>query len=154
MNWKQHLIALLTVNIIWFPITMFILMNQDWLPLNPDKVPAMSPDLAFHSTCAFITNCFQQHYSGESGMSYLSEIVIMFSLFFLTPAVTMAAMAVVFNALRERTTDKLRNFYYYYVRSILWILLPISFATAIIFLFNGVPMTFHGAHTFVTLQGD
>src|ERR1035438_2803289 len=45
MNWKQHLFALLTVNIIWFPLTMFILMNQDWLPLNPDKIPAMSTDL-------------------------------------------------------------------------------------------------------------
>ena len=154
MNWKQHLIALLTVNIIWFPITIFILMNQDWLPLNPDKIPAMSPDLAFHSTCAFITNCFQQHYSGETGMSYLSEMVIMFSLFFLTPAVTLAAMAVVFNALKERTTEYLGNFYDYYLKSITRILLPVSIITAIIFLFNGMPMTFNGAHTFTTLQGD
>ena len=154
MNWKQHLKALLTVNIIWFPLTMFILMNQDWLPLNPDKIPAMSSDLAFHSTCAFITNCFQQHYSGESGMSYLSQIVIMFSLFFLTPAVTLAAMAVVFNALKERTTEALGNFYNYYVKSITRILLPVSIITAIIFLFNGMPMTFEGTHTFTTLQGD
>src|SRR5665213_1927038 len=154
MNWKQHLYALLTVNIIWFPLTMFILMNQSWLPLNPDKIPSMSPDLAFHSTCAFITNCFQQHYSGETGMSYLSEVVVMFSLFFLTPAVTLAAMAVVFNALKERTTEKLGNFYDYYIKSITRILLPISIVTAIIFLFNGMPMTFNGAHTFTTLQGD
>jgi len=154
MNWKQHLKALLTINIIWFPLTMFILMNQNWLPLNPDKIPAMSPDLAFHSTCAFITNCFQQHYSGESGMSYFSQLIIMFSLFFLTPAVTLAAMAVVFNALRERATRRLGNFYNYYVRSITRILLPISIVTAIIFLFNGMPMTFQGTHTFTSLQGD
>lgn len=154
MNWKQHLKTLLTINIIWFPLTMFILMNQNWLPLNPDKIPAMSPDLAFHSTCAFITNCFQQHYSGESGMSYLSQLIIMFSLFFLTPAVTLAAMAVVFNALKERTTEKLGNFYNYYVKSITRILLPVSVVTAIIFLFNDMPMTFNGAHTFITLQGD
>ena len=154
MNWKQHLKTLLTINIIWFPLTMFILMNQNWLPLNPDKIPAMSPDLAFHSTCAFITNCFQQHYSGESGMSYLSQLVIMFSLFFLTPAVTLAAMAVVFNALKERATENLGNFYTYYVRSITRILLPVSVITAIVFLFNGMPMTFEGTHTFTTLQGD
>lgn len=154
MNWKQHLIALLAVNLIWFPLTMFILMNQNWLPLNPDKIPAMSPDLAFHSTMAFITNCFQQHYSGETGMSYLSQLIIMFSLFFLTPAVTLAAMAVVFNALKERSTEQLGNFYNYYIKSITRILLPISFFTAIIFLFNGMPMTFKGAHTFITLQGD
>ncbi len=154
MNWEQHLKTLLTINIIWFPLTMLILMNQDWLPLNPDKIPAMSPDLAFHSTCAFITNCFQQHYSGESGMSYLSQLVIMFSLFFLTPSVTLAAMAVVFNALKERTTEKHGNFYNYYVRSITRILLPVSIITAIIFLFNGMPMTFSGTHTFTSLQGD
>src|ERR1039457_4165944 len=50
MNWKQHLITLLTINIIWYPLAMFILSGQNWLPLNPDKIPAMSPDLAFHST--------------------------------------------------------------------------------------------------------
>ncbi len=154
MNWKQHLVTLLTINVIWYPITMFILMNQNWLPLNPDKIPAMSPDLAFHSTCSFITNCFQQHYSGETGMSYFSQLVVMFSMFFLTPAITLAAMAVVFNALRERTAGKLGNFFNYYVKSITRILLPISLIAAIVFLFNGMPMTFHGTHTFTTLQGD
>jgi K+-transporting ATPase ATPase A chain len=154
MNWKQHLIALLTVNIIWFPLTMLILMDQNWLPLNPDKIPAMSPDLAFHSTCSFITNCFQQHYSGETGMSYFSQLIVMYSLFFLTPSITLAAMAVVFNALKERTSEKLGNFYNYYVKSNTRILLPVSLITAIIFLFNGMPMTFHGAHTITTLQGD
>jgi K+-transporting ATPase ATPase A chain len=154
MNCKQHLIALLTINIMWYPLTMFILMNQNWLPLNPDKIPAMSPDLAFHSTCAFITNCFQQHYSGETGMSYFSQLFVMYSLFFLTPAITLAAMAVVFNALKERSTDKLGNFYNYYIKSNTRILLPVSLITAIIFLLNGMPMTFEGAHTFTTLQGD
>lgn len=154
MNWKQHLKTLLTINIIWFPLTMFILMNQSWLPFNPDKISDMSPDLAFHSTCAFITNCFQQHYSGESGMSYFSQMIIMFSLFFLTPSVTLAAMAVVFNALKERTTEKLGNFYNYCVKSITRILLPVSIVTAIIFLLNDMPMTFNGAYTLTTLQGD
>ncbi|OQP55847.1 potassium-transporting ATPase subunit KdpA [Niastella yeongjuensis] len=154
MNWKQHLVTLLNINVIWFPLVFFILMNQDWLPMNPDKIPAMSPDLAFHSTCAFITNCNQQHYSGETGMSYLSQVVIMFSLFFLTPSITLAAMAVLFNALRERSTKKLGNFYNYYIRSITRILLPLSFAVAVIFLFNGIPMTFKGADTYTTLQGD
>ncbi len=153
MNWKQHLVTLLTINVIWFPLTMFILMNQNWLPLNPDKIPGMSPDLAFHSTCSFITNCFQQHYSGETGMSYFSQLIIMFSLFFLTPAVTLAAMAVVFKALLEKATVKLGNFYNYYIKSITRILLPISILTAIAFLFSGIPMTFHGADTITTLQG-
>ncbi len=154
MNWKQHLKTLLTINVIWFPITMFILLNQDWLPLNPDKIPAMSPDLAFHSACAFITNCFQQHYSGESGMSYLSQTIVMLYCFFLTPAITLAAMAVVFRALKEGSTETLGNFYVYFIQSITRILLPISIVLAIVHVFNDIPMTFKGADVITTLQGD
>jgi len=154
MNWKEHLKTLLTINVIGFPFVYLILLNQDWLPLNPDHIPAMSPDLAFHSTCAFITNCFQQHYSGESGMSYLSQTVVMFYCFFLTPAVTLAAMAAVFKALKEGTTTKLGNFYVYFVTSVTRILLPISIIVAVIHVFNGIPMTFEGADIITTLQGD
>jgi len=154
MNWKQHLKTLLTINVIWFPLTMLILLNQDWLPLNPDHIPAMSPDLAFHSACAFITNCFQQHYSGESGLSYLSQTIVMLSCFFLTPAITLAAMAAVFRALKEGSTETLGNFYVYFIRSITRILLPISIVVAVIHLFNDIPMTFKGTDVITTLQGD
>ena len=57
MGWKQHLAALLTINVIWFLWAMFCLLNQSWLPMNPDHNPNMTPDLAFNTACSFITNC-------------------------------------------------------------------------------------------------
>ncbi|MFD2962322.1 MULTISPECIES: potassium-transporting ATPase subunit KdpA [Olivibacter] len=153
MSWKQHLVALLTINSIWFLVGMFILMNQDWLPLNPDTNPAMSAHLAFNTVISFVVNCNLQHYSGESGLSYLGELWLMF-LQFVSAGTGMAAAAVLFNALKERTTDKLGNFYVYFLKSCTRILLPISLLVAILLVFNGTPMTFEGKDTMISLQGD
>ena len=153
MSWKQHLVALLTINSIWFLVGMFILMNQDWLPLNPDTNPAMSAHLAFNTVISFVVNCNLQHYSGESGLSYLGQLWLMF-LQFVSAGTGMAAAAVLFNALKERTTDKLGNFYVYFLKSCTRILLPISLLVAILLVFNGTPMTFEGKDTMISLQGD
>jgi K+-transporting ATPase ATPase A chain len=56
MNWKQHLSALLTINVVWFIISMLVLTNMSWLPLNPDSNPSMSGDLAFNTSVSFVTN--------------------------------------------------------------------------------------------------
>ncbi|HSC37925.1 MAG TPA: potassium-transporting ATPase subunit KdpA, partial [Chitinophagaceae bacterium] len=153
MNWKQHLLALLTINLVWFLFSMFILMNMSWLPLNPDANPSMSADLAFNTTVSFVSNTNLQHYSGETGVSYLGQLVLM--LFqFVSAGVGMAACAVVFRAMKERTTDKLGNFYVYFVKSCTRILLPLSIVVAVILLFNGTPMTFKGKDQYISLQGD
>jgi len=153
MSWKQHLSALLTINVIWFIFSMLILMNMSWLPLNPDGNPSMSADLAFNTTVSFVSNTNLQHYSGESGVSYLGQLVLM--LFqFISAGAGMAACAVVFQAMRERTTEKLGNFYVFFVRSCTRILLPLSVVVAILLLFNGTPMTFKGKDSFISLQGD
>lgn len=153
MNWKQHLSALLTINMVWFFFGMFVLMNQSWLPLNPDGNPSQSADLAFNTTISFVVNCNLQHYSGESGVSYLGQLFLMF-LQFVSAGTGMAAAAVVIIALKERTTDKLGNFYDLMVKSCTRILLPVSFVIAIILLANGTPMTFDGKDTMISLQGD
>lgn len=153
MNWKQHLVALLTINLLWFLFSMFILMNMSWLPLNPDGNPSMSADTAFNTSISFISNTNLQHYSGETGISYLGQLVLM--LFqFISAGAGMAVCAIVFNAMKERSTDKLGNFYNYFVKSCTRILLPLSIVVAVILLFNGTPMTFKGKDQFVSLQGD
>jgi potassium-transporting ATPase potassium-binding subunit len=153
MNWKQHLSALLTINLIWFVLSMFILMNMQWLPLNPDGNSSMSADLAFNTTISFVSNTNLQHYSGETGVSYLGQLTLM--LFqFISAGVGMAACAVVFNAMKERTTDKLGNFYNYFVKSCTRVLLPLAIIVAAILLFNGTPMTFKGKDQYISLQGD
>lgn len=153
MNWKQHLAALLTINLVWFLFSMFVLTNMSWLPLNPDGTPSMTADLAFNTTISFVSNTNLQHYSGESGVSYLGQLILM--LFqFISAAAGMAACAVVFFAMKEKTTDRLGNFYQFFVRSCTRVLLPLSIVLAVILLFNGTPMTFAGKDQFVSLQGD
>lgn len=153
MNWKQHLIALLTINLIWFLLSMFVLTNMGWLPLNPDGNPSMTGDLAFNTSVSFVTNTNLQHYSGESGLSYLGQMILMLWQF-ISAATGMAICAVVFNAMKERTTDKLGNFYNYFVKSCTRILLPLAVIVALILVFNGTPMNFEGKGEFVSMQGD
>ena len=153
MNWKQHLKALLSVNLGWFILCFFVLLFQGNLPLNPDGNPSMSPDLAFNTAISFLVNCNLQHYSGESGLSYLGQLMLMF-LQFVSAGVGMAAAAMVFNAMKERTAEHLGNFYNYFIKSCTRILLPISAIVAVVLIFSGTPMTFEGKDQITTLQGD
>jgi K+-transporting ATPase ATPase A chain len=153
MNWKQHLVALLTINVVWFLLSMFVLMNMSWLPLNPDGNPSMTADLAFNTTVSFVSNTNLQHYSGETGVSYLGQMMLM--LFqFISAATGMAICAAVFLAMKERTTEKLGNFYNFFVKSSTRVLLPLAIIVAIILAFSGTPMTFKGKDQFVSVQGD
>jgi len=153
MNWKQHLTALLTINFLWFFISMLVLMNMSWLPLNTDGNPDMTPDLAFNTSISFLVNCNLQHYSGETGLSYLGQMWLMF-LQFVSAATGIAAAIVVFKAFREKTTEKLGNFYDYLLKSITRILLPLSFLMGLILVFQGMPMTFEGKDKMITLEGE
>jgi K+-transporting ATPase ATPase A chain len=153
MNWKQHMKALLTINVVWFFIGMIIMMTMGSLPMNPDGNPSMSADLAFNTVISFVVNCNLQHYSGETGLSYLGQFYLMF-LQFVSAATGMAAAVVVFRAFRDKTTTELGNFYTYFMKSCTRILLPISFVVAILLAFQGTPMTFEGKDTITTLQGS
>ncbi len=153
MNWKQHLKAMLLINLVWFIISMLVLMNMGWLPLNPDGNPSMPADLAFNTSVSFVTNTNLQHYSGESGLSYLGQMILMLWQF-ISAATGMAVCAVVFIAMKEKTTEKLGNFYYLFVRSATRILLPLAIVVAMILVFNGTPMNFEGKAQYVSLQGD
>jgi len=153
MNWKQSMLALLAINLIWFLLGMFVLMNQGWLPLNPDGNPSMSADCAFNTSISFISNTNLQHYSGESMVSYLGQLIL--QLFqFISAGAGMAAVAILFMALRAGTFDKLGNFFNFFLKSCTRILLPVALISAIILLFQGTPMTFHGKDQMITLQGD
>lgn len=152
MNWKENLIALLTINACWFIITMFVLTNMSWLPLNPDSNPSMTGDLAFNTAISFVTNTNLQHYSGETGLSYFGQLTLMLWQF-ISAGTGIAICGILFNAMKERTTSNLGNFYSYLVRSSTRVLLPIAFIGAILLLFNGTPMTFEGKETITTLEG-
>lgn len=154
MDWKEHLKALLTINMVWFLWTMFVLTNQGWLPWNPDGNPSMIADLAFNTAISFVVNCNLQHYSGESGVTYFSQIFGLMFLQFVSAGTGLAAAAMVFNALKQRTANKLGNFYDYFLKSMTRVLLPLSLVVAVLLMFNGTPQTVEGKDSIVTLQGD
>lgn len=154
MNWKEHLAALLTINMVWFVFALFILMNQSWLPLNPDNNPDMSADLAFNTAISFVVNCNLQHYSGESGVSYFSQIFALMFLQFVSAATGLAAAAVLFHAMKEKVSTQLGNFYDYFIKSLTRILLPLCIVVSLILVFRGTPMTWKGKDTMITMEGD
>lgn len=153
MTWQQNLIVMLIINLVWFLLSMFVLMNQGWLPLNPDHNPSMNADLAFNTSVSFISNTNIQHYSGESSVSYLGQMTLM--LFqFVSAGIGMAVCVLVFKAMKEKTSNTIGNIYTYFAKSCTRVLLPLSVIVAVVLLLNGTPMTFKGKDTFISLQGD
>ena len=153
MTWQQSLVALLVINGWWLVMSLLVLTNMSWLPLNPDGNPSMSLDLAFNTTVSFVTNTNLQHYSGESAMSYLGQMILMLWQF-ISAGTGMAIAAVVFKAMKEGLNPSLGNFYSLLVRSSTRILLPLAIISATILAFEGVPMTFEGKGNMTTLQGE
>ena len=154
MNWKQHLKALLTINILWLVYGFFVLILQGKLPLNPDGNPSMAPDLAFNTIISFVANTNLQHYSGESGVSYLTQQFVLMFLQFVSAATGISAAVVLFKAFRDKTTVELGNFWEFFVRSITRLLLPVSIIVALLLTFNGTPASYDGKDQFISMQGD
>lgn len=153
MDWKQNLSALLTINLVWFVLTMLVLTNMANLPLNPDGNPSMSADLAFNTAVSFITNTNLQHYSGESGLSYFGQMTLMLWQF-ISASSGLAICGLLFKAMQSGTDKQGGNFYTFFVRSSTRILFPLALLFALFYVFNGVPMTFAGKAETITLQGD
>lgn len=153
MNWKQFLRALLTVNLFWFLWGMILLVAQGVLPLNPDGNPGQTPDQAFNTCISFLVNCNLQHYSGETGLTYFTQLFVIMLFQFITAACGMAALAGVFRAMAAKTTPTIGNFWVYLVKSTTRILMPLSLLVGILLILNGTPMTFDGKQTLTTLEG-
>jgi K+-transporting ATPase ATPase A chain len=154
MNWKQFLKAMLTINMMWLVYAMLMLIFQDKLPLNPDGNAGQTPDLAFNTAISFLVNCNLQHYSGESGLTYLTQLLVITFLQFVSAATGIACLVALFNGLKEKTTNNLGNFWNYLVKSTTRILLPLSIIVAVILAFNGTPTSYDGKDSIFTLEGD
>jgi len=154
MNWKQFLRTLLTVNLFWFIWGMVLLTLQGWLPLNPDGNLAQSAHQAFNTCISFMVNCNEQHYSGESNLTYFTQLFVIMLFQFLTAATGMAAMAGVMKALGEKTTQTIGNFWNFLVLSCTRILLPLSLIVGFILITQGIPMGFDGKMEVTTLEGE
>ena len=154
MNWKQFLKALLMVNFVWFIWGMILLTCQNYLPLNPDNNLNQSTHQAFNTCISFMVNCNLQHYSGESGLTYFTQLFVIMLFQFITAATGMAAMAGIMKALGEKTTQTIGNFWNFLVLSCTRILLPLSLIVGFILILQGTPMGFDGKMEITTLEGN
>ncbi len=154
MDWKQYLLSLMFIQVFWFVFGFVILLIQGLLFLNPAHIPNMEWTLALNSAISFLTSTNLQHYSGETGATYLSQLSVFMFLQFVSAATSLCAGVAIVRGLSSKSISGLGNFYKDFVLSCTRILLPLCTLVAIIFMLNGMPMTFKGPHQIVTLQGD
>jgi potassium-transporting ATPase potassium-binding subunit len=154
MNWKEFLKAMLTINSLWFVYAFVLFLLQGRLPLNPDGNPGMTPDLGFNSAASFLTNTNLQDYSGETGVTYLTQLFVITFLQFVTAATGIACAVALFNALKEKTTNNLGNFWMLLTKTVTRIFLPLCILIAVLLAFHGTPTSFEGKDTITTMQGD
>lgn len=151
MSWKQYAKALLLSNLVMFGICYLIVRLQGVLPGNPSNIPAMDPLLSFNTISSFLTNTNLQHYSGESGLSYLSQMAVIMYLMFTTPATGLALCIAFFRGLTGQ--KNIGNFYVDLVRSHTRILIPLAIVVGLFLVGQGVPQTLSPTVSVTTLEG-
>ena len=152
-DWKQYSRSLLVSNVFMWLATFAVVALQKWLPLNPDAISNMEPTLAFNTISSFTTNTNLQHYSGETGLSYLSQMLMVTFLQFVTAGTGMAAAVAVIRGLGGNRLTELGSFYVDLTRATIRVLLPLALVVSVILMGQGVPMTFEGAARATTLEG-
>lgn len=152
MIWKQYALSLLTTNAVMIFAGYLILRLQGSLFLNPNGTGAMEPTLAFNTIISFMTNTNLQHYAGESGLSYLSQtLVIIFMMF--TSAATGYAACMAFIRGITGTGKDMGNFYEDMIRIMTRVLIPVSIVIALILVSQGTPENYTANLTVQTLEG-
>lgn len=164
MNWRQYLTAFVLSNILLLAASVTILMAQAWLPLNPDHIPNMNLDLALHTTISFLTNTNQQHYSGQSQLSYLSQMTVIVGLQYLSPLMGLALLVAMLRALflqsaQQQDLDQnkwnrinLGNYWMDIIRPLFRFFIPLGFIFSLLLTFQGVPATLSAGPTAQVLE--
>ena len=152
MRWTTYAVAMLLFNGVGLILLYALQRLQGSLPLNPDGMSAVSPDLSWNTAVSFVTNTNWQSYGGETTLSYLTQMLALAVQNFVCAASGMAVMVALVRGIARRTTSTLGNFWVDLTRSTLYILLPLSILLALIFVSQGVVQTFSGAHHVALLQ--
>jgi len=142
MGWKVYAIAMLTFNMLGLFAVYLLQRLQGWLPLNPESLGAVTPHLAFNTAVSFASNTNWQSYGGETTLSYLTQMLGLTVQNFVSAASGMACLVAVIRGLVRRTAQTIGNFWVDLVRSILYILVPLSLVGAILLVSQGVVQTF------------
>ncbi len=153
MNWKQYAVALVVTNAVMILIGYLILRIQSIPLFNPNGISNMNPDLAFNTIISFMTNTNLQHYSGETGLSYLSQMLVITFMMFVSASSGYAACIAFIRGLAGKTKDDMGNFFVDLVRITTRILIPFSLIGGLLLVWQGVPQNFGGNIIAQTLEG-
>ena len=131
MNWKKYAASVGMFSIFSFLLLFAILMCQGFLPLNPQKISGMSPDLAFNTAVSFVTNTNWQAYSGETGLSYFSQMAGLTVQNFVSAAVGIAVLFALIRGFIKAKKEGLGSFWADITRIVLYVLIPLSIVVAV-----------------------
>jgi K+-transporting ATPase ATPase A chain len=149
-SWKQYTVALLVFNLVLFVYGYIVLSVQPWMPLNPRGLGILAPSTIFNTVISFITNTNIQHYSGDVAFSNFTQIFFCVAMFFLSAAVGLCALAAIIRALRS--DPSLGNFFVDMWRVVVYMFLPSAFVISLVFLAQGMPMTYQSTYQVNTLE--
>jgi K+-transporting ATPase ATPase A chain len=152
MDWKTYALTMLLFNFAGILLLYILQRFQSVLPLNPQNLEAVRPDLAFNVAISFTTNTNWQSYSSETTMSYLTKIIGFTVQNFLSAATGMAILVAVIRGFVRHSAKTIGNFWVDMNRSIFYILLPLSLILAMLLVSQGVVQTFSGAQEVPLLQ--
>ncbi len=150
-GWKRYMVAMLGFNAVMFVMSFAFMAMQHHLPLNPDGMKSIEGSLIFNTVASFTSNTNLQHYSGESTMSYLTQLCSLMWLQFVSAATGIAALVAMARGLAGRR--EMGNFYIDVQRATFLVLLPLALAAATLMSIGGMPMTLAGAAHATTLEG-
>src|SRR6516164_3773744 len=142
MRWTEYAVAMLLFSGVSMTLLYLLERTQKWLPFNPQKFPNVEPGLAFGTAASFTTNTNWQVYSGESTMSYLTQMAGLAYHNFVSAAVGIVLAIVVIRGIARKETDKLGNFWVDTTRCLLWVLLPVCLIGSLILVSQGVVQNF------------
>jgi len=151
MSWKTYAVAMLLFNVLGILVVYAIQRLQANLPLNPMALPAVSPDLSFNTAVSFASNTNWQDYGGESTMSYLTQMLALVVQNFLSAATGMAILVAIIRGFIQKQMNTIGNFWVDLVRSVIYILLPLSIVLAVALVSQGIPQTFSKSAVATTL---
>jgi len=152
-GWVDYAMALLWFHLVGIIVLYALLRLQNLLPLNPQQMDAMTPDLALNTAVSFATNTSWQSYGGESTLSYLSQMLGIVVQSFMSAAVGIAVALALVRGFARRSTQSIGNFWVDLTRITLYVLLPICVVTTLIMIWQGVPQTLHPYVPATTLEG-